>query len=185
MSFWDDWFRRRRRHFPFFEEMDKIIEDMFHDFFEDMPKDFLKQRKLSDGSTVRGFGPFVYGYSVTMGPDGKPVIREFGNMKPSRRGRSRAEERREPLVEVISGDKVIQVLAELPGVEKSDINLDVGKDSLRISVNTEMRKYHKQVYLPEKVDPDSVKFSYKNGVLDVTINKLVERKPPGKRITID
>jgi len=28
-------------------------------------------------------GPFVYGYSFSMGPDGKPVIREFGNVKPS------------------------------------------------------------------------------------------------------
>jgi len=25
-------------------------------------------------------GPFVYGYSMTMGPDGKPIVREFGNV---------------------------------------------------------------------------------------------------------
>lgn len=26
-------------------------------------------------------GPFVYGYSMTIGPDGKPKVREFGNIR--------------------------------------------------------------------------------------------------------
>ncbi|MFQ5710713.1 MAG: archaeal heat shock protein Hsp20 [Candidatus Geothermarchaeales archaeon] len=185
MTWWEDWFRRRRRRFPFFEDIDKMIEDMFKDFFEDLPKELFREEKLPDGSTVRKYGPFVYGYSMTMGPDGKPVIREFGNMRPSRMGVPKPAERREPLVDVITGDKVIQVLAELPGVEKSDINLNVSEDSLTISVDTETRKYHKEVGLPEKVDPDSAKANYKNGVLEVTLNKREERKPPGKRITIE
>jgi hypothetical protein len=28
-------------------------------------------------------GPFVYGYSMTIGPDGKPRVREFGNVRGS------------------------------------------------------------------------------------------------------
>ncbi len=185
MSWWDDWFRRRRRRSPFFEDIDKMIEDMFKDIFEDMPKELYKEEQLPDGSTVRKFGPFVYGYSMTLDPDGKPVIREFGNLKPSRLGAPKPGKHREPLVDVISGDKVIQVLAELPGVERSDINLDVSEESLSISVDTEIRRYHKEVNLPEKVDPDTAKAGYKNGVLEVTLNKLEEKRPPGKRITID
>ena len=32
---------------------------------------------------MRDIGPIVYGYSMTIGPDGKPRIKEFGNVKPS------------------------------------------------------------------------------------------------------
>jgi HSP20 family protein len=185
MSFWEDWFKRWRMRRPtFFKEMDRILEDMFEEAFESMPKDLYKERKLPDGSVVKQFGPVVYGYSMTVGPDGKPSIREFGNIKPTRVGVPRPAGLREPLVEVRPGDKVIQVIAEVPGVEKRDIKLNVGEDSLTISVDTETRKYSKEVDLPEKVAPDTAKANYKNGVLEVTLEKA-EKKPPGKRITIE
>jgi HSP20 family protein len=31
---------------------------------------------------VKEFGPLVYGYSMTIGQDGKPLMKEFGNVKP-------------------------------------------------------------------------------------------------------
>ncbi len=184
MSFWEDWFRRRRR-LPFFEELDEVIEDMLKEAFEDLPKELFKERELSDGSTVRSFGPFVYGYSMTMGPDGKPVVREFGNLKPTMRGISEATEEREPLVDVITGENVIQVFAELPGVDKSDIQLNTSEHSLNIAVDTETRKYYKEVELPEMVDLEGVKAQYRNGVLEVTFNKLERKKPTGRRINIE
>ncbi len=185
MSFWEDWFKRwRMRRSPFFEEMDRMLEDMFKEAFGSMPKELFKERRLPDGSIVRHFGPVVYGYSMTVGPDGKPLIREFGNIKPTRIGVPEPAELREPLVEVIPGEKVIQVIAEVPGVEKKDINLNISKDSLAISVDTETRKYRKEVDLPERVVIDTVKANYKNGVLEVTLEKA-EKKPRGKRITIE
>lgn len=62
----------------------------------------------------------MYGYSVTIGPDGKPVIREFGNMKPSidKEGKIALKEGREPMVDVITSDDEIKVVAEILGVNK-------------------------------------------------------------------
>ena len=185
MSFWGDWFRKRRkRFFSPFDEIDEMIEDIFKDTLEALPKDLFKEKKLPDGSTIRTLGPVVYGYSMTIGPDGKPVIREFGNIKPFRLGAPKPEEAREPLVDVIEGEKVVQVVAELPGVEKLDIKLNVSERTLKITVDTEKRKYHKEIDLPSRVKPDSARATYKNGVLEVIIDK-VERKTPGKSITID
>jgi len=185
MSYWDEWFSRRRRRYPFFEEIDKMFEDMFKELSKGFPEELVKERKLPDGSTVKTWGPYVYGYSMTVGPDGKPVIREFGNVKPSKLGVPRAEEEREPLVDVVTGDKVVQVIAEVPGVEKEDVQLFGTEESLTISVDTEKRKYRKEVDLPVKVDPKSAKASYKNGVLEVTLERLEKEKPAGKRITIE
>ena len=27
--------------------------------------------------------PWYYGYTMTIGPDGKPIVKEYGNVKPS------------------------------------------------------------------------------------------------------
>ena len=41
---------------------------------------------MPEGGKVREVGPMRYGYLMTVGPEGKPRIREFGNVKPSRFG---------------------------------------------------------------------------------------------------
>ena len=69
-----------------FREMEEMMEEEFKNFTEKVPKDYVKERKLPDGSTVKEFGPFVYGYSMKIGPDGKPEIQEFGNIKKSLKG---------------------------------------------------------------------------------------------------
>jgi HSP20 family protein len=130
-------------------------------------------------------GPFVYGYSVKIGPDGKPEIREFGNVKPSRFG-PRVKEEREPLVDIIETDGEIHIVAELPGVEKNDIKLHGTEDMLTVSVDTPQRKYYKEITLPAKVKVKETKTQYKNGVLEVTLPKIKEeKKPKGEPIGID
>lgn len=186
MSFWDDWFRRKRRRWSVFDDVDRVFEDLFREVFETLPRELYKERKLPDGSTVKIFGPVVYGYSMHMGRDGKPVMREFGNIKPSRvRGLPATGEQREPLVDIVTGDRMVQVIAEVPGVEKQDINLNTTENSLTISVDTEDRKYYKEVLLPEKVDPESTKATYKNGVLEVSMKKMEKKKPTSKKIRIE
>ncbi len=190
-----EWFRRRR--FPsfggwFFEdidkmfrEMEKMMEEEFKVFTSQVPKDYVRERKLPDGSTIKEWGPFVYGYSIKIGPDGKPEIREFGNVKPSRLG-PKVKEEREPLVDIVETDGEVHVVAELPGVEKEDIKLHGTEDTLTITVDTPQRKYHKEITLPAKVNVKEAKTQYKNGVLEVTLPKTKEeRKPKGEPIKIE
>lgn len=194
------WYKRWMR-FPFFglrpfedfesrfEEMEKMLEEALGR----IPKDLIKERKLPDGRIIRETGPIVYGYSVTIGPDGKPVIREFGNVKTSGRPlpfgfpRRIAEVRkeREPLVDVMSENDVVRVVAELPGVDKSDINLSCTENLLTISVDTEKRRYHKALTLPAEVEPKSAKAKYRNGVLEVILEKAKKEKMKGKRIEVE
>jgi len=189
-----EWAKRRR--FPLdkdlffgdidriFREMEKHMEEEFREFTEKVPKDYVKERKLPDGSTVREFGPFVYGYSMKIGPDGKPKIREFGNIKKSLKG-PEVKEEREPLVDVVEANGEIRVVVELPGVEKSDIKLHGTEDSLEISVDTPQYKYYKEVTLPAKVKVKEAKSSYKNGVLEVILPKAeAPKKPKGEQIDI-
>lgn len=188
---------RKRRRYPFFRswffgdidevfrEMERMMEEEFKTFTSQVPKGYVKERKLPDGTSVRELGPFVYGYSVKIGPDGKPEIREFGNVKPSRLG-PQIKEKREPLVDIVETDGEVKVVAELPGVEKNNIKLHGTEDTLTISVDTPQHKYYKELRLPAKVAVKETKSTYKNGVLEVTLPKTKEeRGPRGEPINIE
>ncbi|GBC75782.1 hypothetical protein HRbin06_01104 [archaeon HR06] len=177
------WLRKRRIPFftdPFrgffdeyFREIDRMFEEIMKEMEGKVPRELIRERKLTDGSIVREIGPFVYGYSMTIGPDGKPRIREFGNIRPYFSPKPSLEviDKREPIVDIIDENNYIKVIAEMPGVEKEDINLDYSDKKLTISAEKGDRKYYKEIELPSEVDPNQSKATYKNGILEVILYK--------------
>jgi HSP20 family protein len=177
----DDWPARRRRGSPFgpwgFPDIDEMMREMERSFSEqfknlekEFPRSLVRESKTPDGGVRKEIGPIVYGYSVTIGPDGKPVVREFGNVRSGEGKPWKAvQEKREPLVDIVSSGKEIRIIAEMPGVKKEDINVTVNERSLVISVDKEDRGYYKELELPGAVDPKGARSSYNNGILELTI----------------
>ena len=165
-KFW----KRRNPFFGLFEEFDKM---------DDMMEEMMK-RAFSDMSSMKG-KPMNYGFSMKIGPDGKPQIREFGNVKPTEQ-KIEMKERREPLIDVIDHNDKIDIIAELPGVEKRNIDLRITNGDLVISVP---KKFLKQVHLKDAVDKDKIDATYKNGVLTVTLKKIGAKKKVGKKINVN
>ncbi len=106
-------------------------------------------------------------------------------------------EHREPFIDVIENDKEIIATAEMPGLEKQDIKINVTEDRLEISAETKHEEkkeekgyiyrerrsgsYYRAISLPSPVDPDKSKASYKNGVLEIKMPKTeVKKKTPLK-----
>ncbi len=183
-----EWPSRKRGSSPFgpwgFPDIDEMMREMerafsaqFKDFEKELPKNLVRESKTADGGVKKEIGPFVYGYSVTIGPDGKPVVREFGNVR-SGEGRSwkAIQDKREPLIDVVSSGKEVRVIAEMPGVNKEDVNVTVNDRSMVISADKGDRGYYKELDLPGVVDPKGAKSTYNNGVLEVT----VPLKSPGE-----
>jgi HSP20 family protein len=111
----------------------------------------------------------VYGFSIrTLA--GKPVIESFGNIRETAKGPV-VEEVREPMVDVFDEAGRILVIAELPGVTEDEIKVEVAGDILNLTASDRDRKYAKEILLPGKVKPDSAKTAYKNGVLEITLEK--------------
>jgi HSP20 family protein len=152
------------------KEMERAFSDQFKELEKSLPKSMVRESKSPDGTTKKEIGPIVYGYSVTVGPDGKPVVREFGNVRKGEGANwKQIQDKREPLVDVVSSDKEVRVIAEVPGVRKEDIDVTVKEKSLVISVDKEDRRYYKELDLPGPVEPKGAKTKYNNGVLEVTI----------------
>jgi HSP20 family protein len=168
-----------------FEEMQREFMEEVKRMIDMLPKDLVKETRTPTG-VRRQYGPFVYGYSITIGPDGKPIIRQFGNIVPSALPRGvEVRPEREPLVDVIEEDKQVKVVAEIPGVRKEDIDIRIEGRTLFIRVDTEERKYYKDVNLPAEVELSGVKATYNNGVLEVTLPKKAAEKPRGEKIKVE
>ncbi|MGC2563299.1 MAG: archaeal heat shock protein Hsp20 [Nitrososphaeraceae archaeon] len=208
MGFWDiepeDWFRRRRGLFGGgredifgqFDEMRKEMEKMFEEQFKDIqtkaPKDLIREYETPGGGKVREMGPFVYGYSMTIGPDGKPRVREFGNVRSPLAGfglgattRPLISSEREPLADITATDKEIKVILEMPGVNKENIKINAYDTTLEVRSDDPQRKYHEVIDLPPEADVETARSTYKNGILEIVFDKKKESKPKGKDIKIE
>ncbi len=152
--------------FPDFDNIEKMFEGMMREMGE-----------LRVDEMARPGKPLVYGFSMHVGPDGKPKIEEFGNVSSKQQ---KITDEREPLVDVINGEKEITVIAELPGVDKNSVHINAQKNSLVISVSDPERRYHKDLALPAEVDSKSAKAKLKNGILEVILTKLKPDKPKSK-----
>ncbi|MFA5412205.1 MAG: Hsp20/alpha crystallin family protein [Candidatus Micrarchaeia archaeon] len=190
---------RKRRPFGFFgldedefgfggefERMREEMEEMMERMMKGMPQNEV--RRLSQ---MRG--PQVYGFSIRVGQDGKPVVTEFGDIKRKEQemrvleretgegeGREKISEAgsreqehegegREPLVDVFKDKKGINVIAEMPGVGEKDVQLSVSGKELEIKAEG-ARKYYRKVELPEDVGGKKMEKKYKNGVLELVFS---------------
>ena len=104
-----------------------------------------------------------------------------------------------PKVDVFEEDNQIVLKAELPGVEKDDIVIDVDGRVLTLkgerTSDKEVKKenyyrrerslgrFHRSFTLPLETDSEKIKAEYKDGILKLNIPKPESNKP--KQITVN
>lgn len=104
----------------------------------------------------------MYGISVRIGGAGVPIVEKFGTVPDT--------DVREPLVDLFDEKDMVRVIAELPGVEESDIKTEIEGNILKIRAERGDRKYEKDIELPAEVKGE-LKSKYKNGVLEIELEK--------------
>jgi HSP20 family protein len=154
------WSRRNR---PF----GGIWEEIFEDFGYDAGMGKMLEEMQSDPNARTWY----YGYQVNIGPDGKPHVKEFGNIKPH--GGQTQIGVREPLVDVSVDEKEgnVKVVVEMPGADKASIKVNATEEHVTITANNSGKPYSAEVPLSVKVEPDSADASYTNGILQVIFKK--------------
>jgi HSP20 family protein len=125
-----------------------------------------EEREFTSPGGVRG----VYGLSVRMGLGGTPTVERFGNVRDTTEGPV-VSDTREPLVDVFDEGEEIVVVAEIPGVQETDIHLEINGDVLALAAAGSKRKYQKEILLPAAVDPATQRQSYQNGYLELRFRK--------------
>jgi HSP20 family protein len=103
-----------------------------------------------------------------------------------------------PVVDTYEENDAIVIKAELPGVKKEDVSIDIkdniltlkGERSHKADIKEEnyyrrersYGKFHRAFTLPDAVDPNRIDASYKDGVLKITLPKAEETR--AKKIDI-
>jgi HSP20 family protein len=103
-----------------------------------------------------------------------------------------------PAVDLYEKDDHYMIKAELPGVDKNDIKIDLKDRRLTLSgersYDNEVKeenyyrrersygKFQRAFTLPEDVDSEKIKAEYKDGVLQIEVPKPEEKK--AKKVTI-
>jgi HSP20 family protein len=103
-----------------------------------------------------------------------------------------------PSVELNETDKEVKVVAELPGLEQNDVEVELADGVLTISGEKKSETEDKERLFTERyygrferripvdeVDQDKVAASFKNGVLTVTLPKSPTARQKVKRIAIN
>jgi HSP20 family protein len=185
----EDWLREfdEMRH-----EMEHVFEETIQDI-ERIPKELVREYQTAAGGMAREIGPLVYGYSYTVGADGKPQFREFGNIRPSQRslgggrpgiGAPMLTAEREPLADVTTTDKGVKVTVEMPGINKQDIKVSAYEGAVDVStIEKARRKYHRIIDLPSETDIGTARSTYSNGILEIIFDK--KAPPRGREIKVD
>ncbi|MDQ2050910.1 Hsp20/alpha crystallin family protein [Natronolimnohabitans sp. A-GB9] len=70
-------------------------------------------------------------------------------------------------VDIHETDDEVRVVADLPGVEKDNIELECDGKTLTISASSDHRQYDERVSLPQRVNEHTASATYNNGVLEV------------------
>ncbi len=135
---------------------------------------------FSKSGEIKGLDPKgklhgIYGLSVKMGlgdqGEREVKIEPFGNIHPKQSGETVVEDVREPLVDVHEEEDHLLVLAEIPGVSKKDVRLDISGDRLTIRAQRGEKLYHKEVDLPGTFSQDKMRWDCTNGILKIRLER--------------
>jgi HSP20 family protein len=103
-----------------------------------------------------------------------------------------------PNIEISETDKTIEISAEMPGLERKDVEISIEDDALTIRGEKKVEENQKDknvqlsersygvflrvLQLPPGIDPSSVQATMSNGILKITIPKPA--KPEPKKIEV-
>jgi len=106
-----------------------------------------------------------------------------------------------PPVDILESKDSYLIRAELPGMKKENVHLEVQEGTLTLSgerkfdepasgveyhrVERVTGKFSRSFYLPQTIKQDSIKATFKDGVLEVHVPKADEAKPKQIAISVN
>jgi len=154
-----DYQKERRNHRKILHALEQHLEKTFRE---------ISSNDLKPGKKYR------FGLDIHVGKDGTPFFDEFGDYQQKHVISLKdliGFSDKQSLFDKIEFDDYVTVTTEIFGIEKKDIFVLVHNYKLFIAIDTENLRVHRSINLPHDVNPNSVSYSYVNGVLDIVIEK--------------
>ncbi len=163
-----------------FDDVDKLYQRFAKRMFKEIEdiEDAIKSGKLEGKWNIKPIEePGAKGYIAR----GRFEFDNKARPKTLTLPKEVPQEAREPLADVFQDENNIKLYVELPGVEKSDIKLNVSQGKAEIKA----KNFFKIIDLPTvDIEVDKTAANYKNGVLEATIPKKKKTKVDQPKTTI-
>lgn len=120
----------------------------------------------------------------------------FSDFRPSEKMTTDIKQIWRPSIEMSEADNTYKIKAQLPGLNKEDINIELGKDYLTLKGSKEYKKEHdnenlyrsefvygdflRTISFPTDVDTENAQACYKNGILTINIPKSTKEEETRK-----
>jgi len=164
-----------------FEEMLKEMETLRKIMEEEMLRDFDGLQKQFDDGNLEGkwnFEPIdepgmkgfiARGFFSTPNTPKIPTLPNMPKIQEPEMPKLSDTDAREPLYDLSEGDDSVQLLMELPGVEREEVKMNPRGGDLEVSA----KNFHAIIKLPKgAIYSESVPTELRNGILTVTIPKI-------------
>lgn len=132
----------------------------------------------------------------------KPFYADFDNWTEEAKNFSpTAQGTWHPSVDVYENEDSYVLKADLPGVSKEDIKIDINNNALTLKgekkfeekaekdnyvrIERSYGSFSRTFALSDKVDTENIKAAYKDGVLEVTLPKKAEAKPREIKVEVN
>lgn len=158
-----DYQKERRNHQKILHALQQHLEKTFRE---------ISSADLKPGKKYR------YGLDIHIGKDGTPFFDEFGDYQHKHVVSLKDLidfKDKESFFDKVESDDYVTVTTEIFGIKKKDIFVLIHNYKLFIAIDTENLRFHKNIDLPYDVNPNSVSYSYINGVLDIVIEKTNDK----------
>jgi HSP20 family protein len=120
---------------------------------------------------VRG----VYGFTIKtgLGETGQPQykVEPFGNIRCRKTGETVVDEICEPPADIFEEDDHVLVTAEIPGVGKKDVQVELSGNRLTIAAKRGKIRFNKDVVLPQEFSSEKMHWNCKNGILNIHLDR--------------
>lgn len=128
--------------------------------------------------------PLLQGLALQRDGEGRLRFQPFGHLQEN--FDKFLQGWREPLLtwDIGEGGKTVVFRAEVPGARKSDLNVEVTPDSLRVEADSGSNKYRAQCNPGFALDPASAEARYADGVLTVSCRLAEPDAPKSRKLAV-
>ncbi len=157
-------------------------KDPFDEIIEKIFKQLRNDSMFTDNPNIKSWS---YGFTMTQGPDGRPLIREFGQNPFQEQLNIGVPTEEEILtqVDVDTNQNKVRIIAEIPGISKEDIKINATENKVIIKAQKNSQIISKELPIEVKINPETANANYNNGILDLTLE--IEEGNQGKEIKIN
>lgn len=169
-------------------------EDIFDELDRLFKEEMRKIRKMITELTrinpeeIREFGkkgePIVFGFTYRWHSGMKrPEVKFFGNVRPQPPYGIKVDDVVSPVYDIIDKKDHYEVIVELAGARKEDVNIEMKGRTLHIKADTSYKKYNTSIQIPPDASTENIKAKINNGILIITLPKIETKGE--KRIEIE